>query len=133
MAQEQLRSIEASLAQANLGQQLETEQRGDKLTQIRAASYPSQPFSPNRLGMLLIGLVLGGGLGIGLAAIRDSSDPTIRSVRDLAEITDIKPLAAVPLMFNKADRRRRLMAWAGALVVAVIAVSVVASAVVKAS
>jgi hypothetical protein len=76
--------------------------------------------------------VLGGGLGIGLAAIRDSSDPTIRSVRDLAEITDIKPLAAVPLMLNRADRRRRLMAWAGALVVAVIAVSVVASAVVKA-
>jgi len=132
MAQEQLRSIEASLAQASLGQQLETEQRGDKLTQIRAASYPSQPFSPNRLGILLIGLVLGGGLGIGLAAIRDSSDPTIRSVRDLVEITDIKPLAAVPLMLNRADRRRRLMAWAGALVVAVIAVSVVASAVVKA-
>ena len=133
MAQEQLRSIEASLAQASLGQQLETEQRGDKLTQIRAASFPSQPFSPNRLGLLLIGFVLGGGLGIGLAAIRDSSDPTIRSIRDLAEITDIKPLAAVPLMFNQADRRRRLMAWAGALVIAVIAVSVVASAVVKAS
>jgi len=35
-------------------------------------------------------------------------------------------------MLNRADRRRRLMAWAGALVVAVIAVSVVASAVVKA-
>jgi polysaccharide biosynthesis transport protein len=133
MAQEQLRSIEASLAQAALGQQLETEQRGDKLTQIRAASYPDQPYSPNRLGLLLIGFVLGGGLGIGLAAIRDSSDPTIRSVRDLAEITDIKPLAAVPLMLNRADRRKRLMAWAGALVVAVIAVSVVASVVVKAS
>jgi uncharacterized protein involved in exopolysaccharide biosynthesis len=81
----------------------------------------------------LIGLVLGGALGIGLAAIRDSSDPTIRSPRDLAEITDIKPLAAVPFMLNQADRRRRLMAWAGALVVAVIAVSVVASAIVKAS
>jgi polysaccharide chain length determinant protein (PEP-CTERM system associated) len=133
MAQEQLHAIEASLAQASLGQQLETEQRGDKLTQIRAASYPSKPFSPNRLGILLIGLVLGGGLGIGLAAIRDSSDPTIRSVRDLAEITDIKPLAAVPFMLNQADRRRRLMGWAGALVVAAIAVSIVASAVIKAS
>jgi protein tyrosine kinase modulator len=133
MGQEQMRNVEASLAQAALGQQLETEQRGDKLMQIRAASYPTQPYSPNRLGILLIGLVLGGGLGIGLAAIRDSSDPTIRSVRDLAEITDIKPLAAVPLMLNSADRRRRVMAWAGALVVTVIAVSVVASAIVKAS
>jgi len=133
MAQEQLRQIEASLAQAALGQQLETEQRGDRLTQIHAASYPGRPYSPNRLGILLIGLVLGGGLGIGLAAIRDSSDPTIRSIRDLAEITDIKPLAAVPFMLNSADRRRRLRAWTGALVVAAIAVSIVASAVVKAS
>jgi polysaccharide chain length determinant protein (PEP-CTERM system associated) len=133
MAQEQLRSIEASVAQAALGQQLETEQRGDKLTQIRAAYYPNRPYSPNRLGILLMGFVLGGGLGIGLAAIRDSSDPSIRSIRDLAEITDIKPLAAVPIMLNSADRRRRLMAWAGALVVAAIAVSIVTSVVIRAA
>jgi hypothetical protein len=94
---------------------------------------PTSPASPNRLGIILIGIILGGGLGIGLATIVESSDPTIRGPRDLGDITDIKPLAAVPFMMNPADRRKRLMAWTGAIVVAVVAVSIVMTAVIEAS
>jgi uncharacterized protein involved in exopolysaccharide biosynthesis len=133
VAQERFRGIEASLAEAALGRDLESEQRGDKLTLIRGASRPTKPAYPNRLGIILIGMILGGGIGIALAALAESSDPTSRGPRDLAEITDIKPLAAVPFMMNPVDRRRRVLAWTGALVVAAVAVSIVMSAVIEAS
>jgi hypothetical protein len=129
-AQERFRGIESSLAEAALGRELESEQRGDKLTLIRGAYLPTSPSSPNRLGIILIGIILGGGLGIGLTTLIESSDPTIRGPRDLGDITDIKPLAAVPFMMNPADRRKRLMAWTSALIVAVVAVSIVMSAVI---
>jgi hypothetical protein len=100
---------------------------------IRSPNRPNRPVSPNRIGILLIGLVLGGGLAVGLTALTESSDPTIRSARDLFEITDIKPLAAVPLMLNGADRRKRVLAWAAASVVFAIAVMFVGSAVTQAA
>jgi hypothetical protein len=69
----------------------------------------------------------------GLAAIRESADPTIRSARDLSEITDIKPLAAVPFMLNGADRRRRVLAWGIASVIAAVALTVVGTAISQAA
>ena len=74
------------------------------------------------IGIILLGLVLGGGLGVGMAALRESSDPSVRSMRDLLEITDIKALAAVPVMRNAADRKRRIVAWSAAGAIAAIAV-----------
>jgi uncharacterized protein involved in exopolysaccharide biosynthesis len=133
VAKDRFRGIEVSLAEAALGQVMETEQRGDRLTMIRSPNRPNRPVSPNRIGILLIGLVLGGGLAVGLTALTESSDPTIRSARDLFEITDIKPLAAVPLMLNGADRRKRVLAWAAASVVFAIAVMFVGSAVTQAA
>jgi uncharacterized protein involved in exopolysaccharide biosynthesis len=131
VAQERFHSIEASLSEAALGQVLETQQKGDRLTMIRKPFLPSRPDSPNRLGIILLGFLLGGGLAVGLAALRESSDPTIRSARDLHEITDIKPLAAVPVMLNGADKRHRLFAWSAALAIAAIALLIVSSAVIE--
>jgi polysaccharide chain length determinant protein (PEP-CTERM system associated) len=132
VAQERFRNIEKSLSEAALGQVLETEQRGAQLTLIRAATTPRKPYSPNRLGIILLGFVLGSGLAIGLAALVESADPTLRSARDLYEITDIRPLAAVPVMLNGKDRRRRFVAWGVASAVAAVAVLFVGSAVIAA-
>jgi len=122
IAQERFRGIEDRLRDAALGQALETQQRGGRFTLIREPYRPTSPDSPNRLGIILLGLVLGGGLGVGMAALRESSDPSVRSMRDLLEITDIKALAAVPVMRNAADRKRRIVAWSAAGAIAAIAV-----------
>jgi hypothetical protein len=99
---------------------------------ISSAYRPDSPYSPNRLGIILLGIALGAALGIGLAALVDSADPTIRSARDLGEITDIKPLGAIPVILNGSDRRRRLVRWSFASVVAAVALIVVGSAVTRA-
>jgi polysaccharide biosynthesis transport protein len=117
--------IQASLSEAGLAQTLESEQRGERFTLIRSPNTPSRPVSPNRLGILLLGIVLGGAVAVGLAALRESSDPTIRSARDLAEFTEIKPVGAIPFLTNPQDRQRRLFAWAAASLVLGLAVTFV--------
>jgi succinoglycan biosynthesis transport protein ExoP len=131
--QTRLREIEQSLGEAALGQVLESESRGTRVTVIRNANRPTSPYSPNRLGVILMGIVLGGGLAAALVAVRESADPTIRSARDLSELTEIKPLAAVPFMLNSADKRKRMLAWGTASVIAVIALTFVGTAISQAS
>jgi uncharacterized protein involved in exopolysaccharide biosynthesis len=131
--QVRFREIEQSLGDAALGQVLESEARGARLSVIRNAGLPSSPYSPNRLGIILMGIVLGGGIAGALAAVRESADPTIRSARDLGEITEIKPLAAVPFMLNRTDRRRRVLAWGAASIIAAIALTFVGTAISQAS
>jgi polysaccharide chain length determinant protein (PEP-CTERM system associated) len=129
--QDRFQSIEASLREAALGKVIESEARGDKLTLIRSPYVPNRPYSPNRLGIVLLGIVLGGGLAIGIVALMESSDPTIRSVRDLDEITDIKHLAAIPFIPNESDKRKRVIGWGVASVVTMVAIVFVGSAVSK--
>jgi polysaccharide chain length determinant protein (PEP-CTERM system associated) len=133
VARQRFANIENSLSTAALGQEMESEARGDRLTLIRPANRPGKPDSPNRLGIILIGFVLGSGLAVGLAALAESSDPTIRSARDLSELTDIKPLASVPYMLNSAERHKRMVKFATASVIAVFAILFVGSAVVQAA
>jgi polysaccharide chain length determinant protein (PEP-CTERM system associated) len=105
--QKQFDDVQAKLRQADVARNLETEQRGDRFTQIRAPNTPDTPYSPNRLGIILLGIVLGGGIAMGLAALAESSDPSVRSVRDLREITSIPAIASLPVMFTETERRRR--------------------------
>ncbi len=133
VAQDRFNGIETRLRDAALGQALESQQRGGRFTLIREPERPSSPDSPNRLGILLLGIVLGGGLAVGSAVLRESSDPAVRSLRDLREITDIKTIAAIPVMLNAADRKRRALAWGVASIIAAIAVVFVSLTVVQAS
>jgi len=129
--QAQFGDIQNKLSAAGLAETLETEQRGERYTQIRTPYAASTPFSPNRLGIILLGLVIGGALAVGLAAFREVSDPTIRSTRDLREITDIQPIGAVPVMLNDADKRRRLLTWSSITAVFAAAVLFVGTAVLQ--
>jgi polysaccharide chain length determinant protein (PEP-CTERM system associated) len=122
-----LQGIEGRVGEAALAQVLESEQRGIRYSLVRAPSVPSSPDSPNRLGIMLLGIVLGGAVAVGLAAVRESADPSVRSARDLAELTDIKPIGTIPVILNDSDRRKRAIAWAAASIATVAALSFVGS------
>ena len=121
IAQTQYREIKQKLSDAERAVSLETQQRGERFTLIRPPYPPGSPYSPNRLGIVLLGLVLAFGGGIGLAAIAEASDSTIRGARDLKEVLDTPPLGAVPFISNRTDRRKQRLRWvaAGALFLSV--------------
>jgi len=121
-ALDRLRGIRNDLDEAAMGRDMESEARGGRLTLVRSARRPDSPYSPNRPGIMLLGLVLGGALAVGLAALTESADPTIRSARDLGTITDIRPLAAIPVTYNEAETRKRILVWGTAAALAAISI-----------
>jgi len=133
IAQTQYGDTKNKLREAEFAQTLESEQRGERFAMIRTPNLPDVPYSPNRLGIILLGIVLGSGLAVGLAALVDSSDPSVRSARDLRELTDLPAIGAVPFMPNSADRRRQLLVGGWALTVFVLAAIVVTVTVVEAA
>jgi polysaccharide chain length determinant protein (PEP-CTERM system associated) len=109
--QKNYQNLQEKIKTASLAVNLESEARGEKFTLIRAPSKPDKPFSPNRLGILLLGALLGVGLAIGAAVLVDASDPTVRGSEDLVAIMEETPVGAIPLILNEADRRRRIQVW----------------------
>jgi uncharacterized protein involved in exopolysaccharide biosynthesis len=102
--------------EASVSGGMEKEQKGERFTLIDAARLPEKPIKPNVPALLLIGLVLGIGSGIGLAAINEQSDDTMRSSETLARATAYPVLASIPeivtwqeTMLVKQQRRKMLI------------------------
>ena len=123
-AQGRYQDLQDKLKAASLAQTLEREALGERFTLVRKPYTPKKPYSPNRLGIILLGFVLGAGLAILAVAMVDSADPTVRSSDDLKGVIEGMPLGAVPVIFNAGDllqRRQRLASVAiGCVGVAVI-------------
>jgi polysaccharide biosynthesis transport protein len=126
---EQFRDVQAKLREADVARNLEVGQMGARFAQIRSPSVPRTPYEPNRLGIILIGIILGCGLAAGLVAFSESTDPTVRSARDLRQLTSIPALAAVPVLVNSGDEKRARVQRASYLSGLLVAVAIVAVAI----
>ncbi len=89
--------------EAKIAQGLEREQKGERFTLIDPPRTPEKPYKPNRLAILLIGFVLASGAGIGLTALIELTDDTIRSTQSIKNMFDIPILGTVPLILNDKD------------------------------
>jgi uncharacterized protein involved in exopolysaccharide biosynthesis len=101
--------IQAKLATARMSSELETEQLGERFTPIDPPRLPSTPASPNRLGILALGIVLAGAISVAALALAEVSDSSVRNARDVQELLGVPPLASIPLVETRADRRRRFI------------------------
>ena len=111
------------LMEAKVAQGLEKEQKGERFTLIDPARVPEKPYKPNRLAIMLMGLILGVGAGIGMAALREYMDDAVRSADMLAQSTLLPVLAVVPQIFTRKDITRRrmkrlILVTAGVLIIA---------------
>jgi polysaccharide chain length determinant protein (PEP-CTERM system associated) len=120
--------LQNKMKNAALAQTLETQARGERFTLLRAAAPPNKPYSPNRLGIILLGAVLGCGIAFGIAAAVDASDPTLRGNSDLQMIMQTSAIGSIPTLLNPKDLRRQKLVWGSAIAgFAVVAVFVAAT------
>lgn len=105
--QNEFQHVQDRLQSANLAETFESAQGGERFTMIRAPTVPSSPVYPNRLGLILLGLVFGAAVSGIAVAVAESTDGTVRTTRDLLLPEGVPLLASVPFISNGVDRRRK--------------------------
>ncbi len=76
-------------------------QRAEQYNNVRLieeAESPGAPVGPNRKETILLGLVISLALGIGLAYLMENLNTTIRTVDDVARMTQLPMLAVIPTL-----------------------------------
>jgi polysaccharide chain length determinant protein (PEP-CTERM system associated) len=117
--------LQAKMLEADMAKTLESEQKGERFTLVEAAKLPEKPSKPNRLAIILIGLVLGIGAGVGLAAVMEVSDTSVLDADSLSRATGMPVLTVVPTIETQEDQaKKRLKMWVicGGVFFAVVAV-----------
>ncbi len=109
--------------EAKVAHGLEKEQMGERFTLIDPARLPEKPVKPNRPAVLLIGLVIGISMGVGTAALQETSDRSARRSEDLAASFIFPVLAEIPEIATLEDELRkksRMKVMAGTVVLLLI-------------
>jgi succinoglycan biosynthesis transport protein ExoP len=83
--------------------------RADEFRLVQAPMLPADPSKPNRLAILMIGLVASVVLGLTITVAAEALDPKVRGARDIRELLNVSPLVAIPAIRNSRSRRRS--AW----------------------
>jgi len=81
---------------AKMAQVIESEDKGESFKLIDPPRLPQKASGPNRFAILAAGLLIGIGLGIGLAGLKESLDRTVWDADKLTELTSIPVLTIVP-------------------------------------
>jgi polysaccharide biosynthesis transport protein len=113
--------LQTKMKNAALARTMEAQDRGERFALLHAPTPPKRPYYPNRLGIVLLGLVLGLGLAFGCVTIVDATDPTVRGTADLQEITGVSAIGVVPTLLNSRDMHQRRLRLGSAIAVFAIA------------
>jgi succinoglycan biosynthesis transport protein ExoP len=95
------------LLEARIGEGMEESQKAEKFTLIDPASFPEKPVSPNRLLIMVGGVLLGLIAGIGSVLVSDQLDHSVKDADDIGWITDLPILGSISRMTTP-DHERRL-------------------------
>ena len=123
-AQIKYRDIKAKQMEAQVGQEMEKERKGERFSLIDPPQLPEEPFKPNRPAIIFLGLILAMGSGLGYAAVAESMDSTVRSMRSVSAALNTALLSVIPYKENREDIARK--AKTKKLVITTVAVSIVA-------
>jgi uncharacterized protein involved in exopolysaccharide biosynthesis len=102
---------------------LEESHMGERFTLVQAATTPVKPYKPNRIAILLLGVVLGAGAGLGTGSLTEYMDHSVHTADELARVAGHKVLTVIPYWETSSEverKRRRLWAVVGSSVVIVV-------------
>lgn len=112
----------ASLDQARQVERVETSAQGQRISVIEAASVPGQPSGPNRKKIALMGVGLGIGLAGGFFVLMELLNNAIRRPAELRSRFQITPLAVIPYIETRHERRRRQLLGLAAILAVMIVI-----------
>ncbi len=90
--------------QAKVQVDVERRQLGEQFRILEAAFPAPTPSSPNRLLIIVMGLLMGLAFGFGAAVLMEATDSSFRSIRDTQSTLSIPVLGAIPSIVLESDR-----------------------------
>jgi succinoglycan biosynthesis transport protein ExoP len=114
LKREKYEEMTKNLAKAQVQQDMENKQEGERLEILDPASLPDSPSEPRRPVIIAIGAGIGLMLGIVIAGAREMKDTSLKNLKDVRAYTQMAILGSIPLLENDfVVRRRRRLAWLG--------------------
>lgn len=114
------KEIKDKQMEAKMAEELELGSKGERFSLIEPPFLPQRPSKPNRIAIILLGIILSFASGIATVFIRESLDHSIRGAKKLAAVIGTSPLAIIPYIEDgsvKLDHKSRFLArwraWAG--------------------
>lgn len=89
---------------AQLAENLEKRQKGERFRVIDPANLPESPDKPNKPLIMFLGLVSGAAVGIGLVFLFEFMNPAFRKPEDFSGLLQLPVLACVPVFAIKGIR-----------------------------
>lgn len=127
-AKEMHDSVLKRYGDAQFTERMETDRAGERFRILDAALPPEGPAAPNRMRLLLMGLLLAGAGAAAAALAREHFDTAFHSVDDVRAFTTVPVLISIPPIGPVPTRRRITVALATMATLAVIALAAIGAA-----
>ena len=92
--------------EAELAQNLESENKGESFTLIEPPRIPVKPEKPNRKKFLLVGVIMSLMTGISLALLIEKIIGGVRGEHAMTRLLANPPIAVIPMMYSEEERRK---------------------------
>ena len=99
--------ISNKLLSAELTQEMEGKQKGERFTITSSAYLPEEPTKPNRLIIIVLSFLLAFGISTALAVFKEYVDDSIKTPNQLKELTNIPVFSAISYIETSEEKRQR--------------------------
>jgi uncharacterized protein involved in exopolysaccharide biosynthesis len=120
--------LRAKQLQAQLAQNLESENKGESFSLIEPPQVPTKAEKPNRPKLMVMGVTASIGFGFGLAILFELLFGGVRGHKAIASITGHPPLVVIPIIQTNNDlriRRRKKYALGISFIIIAIASTII--------
>jgi succinoglycan biosynthesis transport protein ExoP len=114
--------------EAQMVESMETDRRGERFRVLESAQAPEGPSAPNRLTLMILGVLLATGLAAGAVLLAEQFDTSFHSLDELKAFTSIPVLASIPEIASGRGRQvgRAVLVTASILLVIGLAATLAA-------
>jgi hypothetical protein len=99
--------ISNKLLSAQLTQEMEGKQKGERFTITSSAYLPEEPTKPNRLIIVILSFLLAFGISTALSVFQEYVDDSIKTPNQLKELTNIPVFSAISYIETREEKRQR--------------------------
>jgi uncharacterized protein involved in exopolysaccharide biosynthesis len=101
------KEVKAKQLEAELAEALERENKGERFSLIEPPLLPEKPAKPNRMAILLLGIIFSMAGGVSTVAVAEALSDSIKDIDGLIQTTGEPPLVTIPYIEVEAEKEQQ--------------------------